>query len=135
MNQLGVPIDDLRIPSAAAVGIVIRKVMSGELSNKGAKLAFASLVAKWQQLPDHIDATIDAAYNEIIARLDLAQSNDSGALDAIVNEVLAANPKNVAEYKAGNAKALNALVGQIMKGSKGKANPQQVNDLLRQKLG
>ena len=135
MNQLGVPIDDLRIPSAAAVGIVIRKVMSGELSNKGAKLAFASLVAEWQQLPDHIDATIDAAYKEIIARLDLAQSNDSGALDAIVNEVLAGNPKNVAEYKAGNAKALNALVGQIMKGSKGKANPQQVNDLLRQKLG
>ena len=135
MNQLGVPIDDLRIPSAAAVGIVIRKVMSGELSNKGAKLAFASLVAEWQQLPDHIDATIDAAYEEIIARLDLAQSNDSGALDAIVNEVLAANPKNVAEYKAGNTKALNALVGQIMKGSKGKANPQQVNDLLRQKLG
>ena len=135
MNQLGVPIDDLRIPSAAAVGIVIRKVMSGELSNKGAKLAFATLVAEWQQLPDRIDATIDAAYNEIIARLDLAQSNDSGALDAIVSEVLAANPKNVAEYKAGNTKALNALVGQIMKGSKGKANPQQVNDLLRQKLG
>jgi aspartyl-tRNA(Asn)/glutamyl-tRNA(Gln) amidotransferase subunit B len=48
--------------------------------------------------------------------------------------VLAANPKNVAEYRAGNSKALNALVGQIMKASQGKANPQQVNDLLRQKL-
>ena len=61
--------------------------------------------------------------------------NDSSELEKIVDEVLAANPKNVDEYKAGNTKALNALVGQIMKGSKGKANPQQVNDLLRQKLG
>jgi len=48
--------------------------------------------------------------------------------------VLAANPKNIDEFRAGNAKALNALVGQIMKASAGKANPQQVNDLLRQKL-
>jgi aspartyl-tRNA(Asn)/glutamyl-tRNA(Gln) amidotransferase subunit B len=72
---------------------------------------------------------------EIIERLGLRQLNDTGELEKIVDEVLAANPKNVAEYEAGNAKALNALVGQIMKGSKGKANPQQVNDLLRQKLG
>jgi aspartyl-tRNA(Asn)/glutamyl-tRNA(Gln) amidotransferase subunit B len=49
--------------------------------------------------------------------------------------VIAANAKNVAEYRAGNAKALNALVGQIMKGSAGKANPQQVNELLKAKLG
>ena len=65
----------------------------------------------------------------------LKQMSDSGELDKIVDGVLAANPKNVEEYKAGNAKALNALVGQIMKGSKGKANPAQVNDLLRKKLG
>ena len=63
------------------------------------------------------------------------QMNDTGELEKIVDDVLAANPKNVDEYKAGNSKALNALVGQIMKGSKGKANPQQVNDLLRKKLG
>ena len=60
--------------------------------------------------------------------------NDSGALEKIVDDVLAANPKNIEQYKAGNNKALNALVGQIMKGSQGKANPQQVNDLLRKKL-
>ena len=53
----------------------------------------------------------------------------------IVDEVIAANAKNVSEFKAGNEKALNGLVGQIMKASKGKANPQQVNDLLRSKLG
>ena len=71
----------------------------------------------------------------MIERLGLRQMNDVGELEKIVDDVLAANPKNVAEYKAGNAKALNALVGQIMKGSKGKANPQQVNELLHRKLG
>jgi aspartyl-tRNA(Asn)/glutamyl-tRNA(Gln) amidotransferase subunit B len=60
--------------------------------------------------------------------------NDTGALDAIIDEVLTANEKNVAEYRAGKDKAFNALVGQVMKASKGKANPQQVNDLLRHKL-
>jgi aspartyl-tRNA(Asn)/glutamyl-tRNA(Gln) amidotransferase subunit B len=64
----------------------------------------------------------------------LKQMNDAGALEAIVDEVITANAKNVTEFKAGNEKALNALVGQIMKASKGKANPQQVNDLLRSKL-
>jgi aspartyl-tRNA(Asn)/glutamyl-tRNA(Gln) amidotransferase subunit B len=55
-------------------------------------------------------------------------------MEKIIDEVLAANPKNVAEFKAGNAKALNGLVGPIMKASKGKANPQQVNELLKAKL-
>ena len=71
----------------------------------------------------------------LIDKNGLRQMNDSGALEAIVDEVLAANPKNVEEYKAGNAKALNGLVGPIMKASKGKANPQQVNELLKKKLG
>ena len=71
----------------------------------------------------------------LIEELGLKQINDTSALEKIVDEVLAANPKNVAEYKSGNSKALNALVGQIMKASAGKANPQQVNDLLRKLLG
>lgn len=61
--------------------------------------------------------------------------NDSGALEAIVDEVLAANEKNVAEYRAGKDKAFNALVGQVMKASKGKANPAQVNEVLKARLG
>jgi aspartyl-tRNA(Asn)/glutamyl-tRNA(Gln) amidotransferase subunit B len=61
--------------------------------------------------------------------------NDSGALEAIVDEVLAANPKSVEEFRAGKEKALNALVGQVMKASRGKANPTQVNEVLRSKLG
>jgi aspartyl-tRNA(Asn)/glutamyl-tRNA(Gln) amidotransferase subunit B len=71
----------------------------------------------------------------IIDKLGLRQSNDTGALEAIIDDVLAAHPKNVEEYKAGNAKALNGLVGPIMKASKGKANPAQVNALLLKKLG
>ena len=67
--------------------------------------------------------------------MNLIESTVSGALAAIVDAVLAANPKNVEEYKAGNSKALNALVGQIMKGSKGTANPQQAGELLRARLG
>ena len=65
----------------------------------------------------------------------LKQMNDSGALEKIIDEVMAANAENVAQFRAGKEKAFNALVGQVMKASKGKANPQQVNDLLRQKLG
>ena len=61
--------------------------------------------------------------------------NDTGALEQIIDEVIAANPANVEQYKAGKDKAFNALVGQVMKASKGKANPAQVNALLKQKLG
>jgi aspartyl-tRNA(Asn)/glutamyl-tRNA(Gln) amidotransferase subunit B len=60
--------------------------------------------------------------------------SDAGALEAIVDQVLAANPKSIDEYRAGKDKAFNALVGQVMKASQGKANPAQVNDLLKRKL-
>ena len=61
--------------------------------------------------------------------------NDTGALEKIIDEVIAANPDNVAQVKAGKDKAFNALIGQVMKASKGKANPAQVNAVLKQKLG
>jgi Glu-tRNA(Gln) amidotransferase subunit E-like FAD-binding protein len=62
----------------------------------------------------------------------LKQITDTGAIEALVDDVLAANAANVAEFKAGKEKAFNALVGQVMKAAKGKANPQQVNDLLKE---
>ena len=65
----------------------------------------------------------------------LKQMNDSGALEAIIDAVIAANPDNVAQFRAGKDKAFNALVGQVMKASKGKANPAQVNELLKKQLG
>jgi aspartyl-tRNA(Asn)/glutamyl-tRNA(Gln) amidotransferase subunit B len=64
----------------------------------------------------------------------LRQISDSGALEAMVDAVIAANPKSVEEFRAGKDKAFNALVGQVMKQSRGKANPAQVNELLKARL-
>lgn len=75
------------------------------------------------------------AADAVIEAKGLKQISDSGALEKIIDDVLAANPKSVEEFRAGKEKAFNALVGQAMKATKGKANPQQVNDLLRTKLG
>ena len=83
--------------------------------------------ALWSGEASEVDAVIEAK--------GLKQMNDTGALEKIVDEVIAANPDNVAQFKAGKDKAFNALVGQVMKASKGKANPAQVNELLRSKLG
>jgi len=102
---------------------LIKRIADGTISNNSAKQVFEVM---WEDGSD-VDAIIEAK--------GLKQINDTGALEAIIDEVLAANPKNVEEYKAGNAKALNGLVGPIMKASKGKANPAQVNELLMKKLG
>ena len=110
--------------SAAQLGALITRIQDGTISNNAARQVFDAL---WSGEGTQVDALIEAK--------GLRQLNDSSALEGIVDTVIAANPKNVAEYRAGNAKALNALVGQIMKGSAGKANPQQVNDLLKAKLG
>ena len=63
------------------------------------------------------------------------QISDSASIDALVDEVIAANPAQVEQFRAGKQQVLGFLVGQVMKASKGKANPQQVNDALRKKLG
>ena len=70
----------------------------------------------------------------IIAAKGLKQISDSGEIEKIVDQVLAANAQQVADFRAGKEKAFNSLVGQVMKASRGKANPQQVNDILRRKL-
>ena len=70
----------------------------------------------------------------IIEAKGLKQESDSGALEAVIDAVLADNPAMVEEFKAGKEKAFNALVGQAMKASKGKANPAQVNEILKKKL-
>jgi aspartyl-tRNA(Asn)/glutamyl-tRNA(Gln) amidotransferase subunit B len=81
----------------------------------------------WSGAAESVDALIEAK--------GLKQMSDAGALETIVDEVIAANPKSVDEYRAGKDKAFNALVGQVMKASKGKANPAQANELLKRKLG
>lgn len=109
--------------SAQQLGGLIQRIADNTISNNIAKKVFEAL---W----NGEGATAD----EVIEKQGLKQITDSGAIESLVDEVLAANPGNVAEFKAGKEKAFNALVGQVMKAAKGKANPQQVNDLLRQKL-
>jgi len=109
--------------SAGQLAALIGRISDNTISNNAARQVFDAL---WNQ-EGEVDAIIDAK--------GLKQMNDSGELEKIIDEVLAANPKNVEEFKAGNAKALNGLVGPIMKASKGKANPAQVNELLLKKLG
>jgi aspartyl-tRNA(Asn)/glutamyl-tRNA(Gln) amidotransferase subunit B len=72
--------------------------------------------------------------DEVIERKGLKQITDTGAIEQLIDEVIAANPKQLADYRAGKDKLFGFFVGQVMKASKGKANPQQVNELLRQKL-
>ena len=121
--------------SALTLAAVIARIADGTVSNNAAKQVFDKLWTLGLASAPVGDQSPLGQVDQIIEADGLKQMNDSGELEKIVDSVLAANPKNVEEYKAGNSKALNALVGQIMKGSKGKANPQQVNDLLRQKLG
>jgi len=109
--------------AAAQLAGLIRRIADRTISNNIAKKVFEAL---W----NGEGATAD----EIIEGQGLKQITDSGAITALVDEVLAANAAGVAEFRAGKEKAFNALVGQVMKAAKGKANPQQVNDLLRKKL-
>ncbi|HNZ91736.1 MAG TPA: Asp-tRNA(Asn)/Glu-tRNA(Gln) amidotransferase subunit GatB, partial [Acidovorax sp.] len=109
--------------SSTQLAALIARIADGTISNNAARQVFDAL---WAGESKDVDAVIDAK--------GLKQMNDSGALEKIVDEVIAANADNVAQFKAGKDKAFNALVGQIMKASKGKANPQQVNDLLRARL-
>ncbi|HEY3539049.1 MAG TPA: Asp-tRNA(Asn)/Glu-tRNA(Gln) amidotransferase subunit GatB [Trinickia sp.] len=112
--------------SAAQLALVLQRIADGTISNKIAKEIFLAI---WDE-----KATDDAAADRIIEAKGLKQISDTGALEAIIDEVLAANPKSVDEYRAGKEKAFNALIGQAMKATKGKANPQQVNELLKKKL-
>ncbi|TCP16566.1 Asp-tRNA(Asn)/Glu-tRNA(Gln) amidotransferase subunit GatB [Simplicispira metamorpha] len=110
--------------SAAQLAALIGRIQDGTISNNAARQVFEAL---WSGEASDVDAVIEAK--------GLKQMNDSGALEKIVDEVIAANPGNVEQFKAGKDKAFNALIGQIMKASKGKANPQQATDLLRARLG
>ncbi|MCF7696949.1 Asp-tRNA(Asn)/Glu-tRNA(Gln) amidotransferase subunit GatB [Mycetohabitans sp. B2] len=112
--------------SAAQLALVLVRIADGTISNKIGKAIFGAI---WDE-----KATDDTAADRIIDAKGLRQISDSGALEAILDEVLAANPKSVDEYRAGKDKAFNALVGQAMKATKGRANPQQVNELLKKKL-
>ncbi|CAH2785010.1 MAG: Aspartyl-tRNA(Asn) amidotransferase subunit B (EC @ Glutamyl-tRNA(Gln) amidotransferase subunit B (EC [uncultured Caballeronia sp.] len=112
--------------SAAQLALILRRIPDGTISNKIAKDIFQTI---WEE-----KATDEGAADRIIEAKGFKQISDTGALEAIIDEVLAANQKSVDEFRAGKEKAFNALIGQAMKATKGKANPQQVNELLKKKL-
>ena len=122
LNMEEIGMDQVKV-SAEQLGTLIARIHGNVISNNSAKQVFEAL---WTGEGSDVDAIIEAK--------DLKQSNDTGALEAIIDEVIAANPANVEQYRAGKDKAFNALVGQVMKASKGKANPGQVNELLKAKL-
>jgi aspartyl-tRNA(Asn)/glutamyl-tRNA(Gln) amidotransferase subunit B len=109
---------------------LLKRVQDGTISNKIAKEIFTLLWERGQKEPLQLEGVVD----QVIDQEGLRQISDTGAIEIIIDEVLLANTKSVEEYRSGKEKAFNALVGQIMKASKGKANPAQVNALLKQKL-
>jgi aspartyl-tRNA(Asn)/glutamyl-tRNA(Gln) amidotransferase subunit B len=126
LNREGLEIDACPV-SPAQLARLIARITDGTVSGKIAREVFQAI---WDERLDGDDAA-----DRVIEAKGLKQISDTGAIEKIVDEVLAANPKSVEEFRAGTEKAFNALVGQAMKATKGKANPQQVNELLRRKLG
>jgi aspartyl-tRNA(Asn)/glutamyl-tRNA(Gln) amidotransferase subunit B len=123
LNAEGREIDAAPLAPAKLAALIAR-IADGTVSHNAARQVFDAL---WAGAGDEVDALIDAR--------GLRQMCDDAALAAIVDAVIAADPKAVDEVRAGKAKAFNALVGQVMKASRGQANPAQVNALLRHRLG
>ena len=122
LNSENLEIAQSRISAMQLRGLVER-IADGTISGKIAKEVFDAI---WSG---------EGSADEIIERKGLKQISDSGTIEKIVDGVLAANAQQVADYKAGKEKAFNSLVGQVMKASQGKANPAQVNEILKKKLG
>ena len=126
--------------STAQLAALLTRIADGTISNNAARQVLDALWARPHEIrPVGIPSaeaigTPTISVDSIIEAKGLKQLSDTGALEKIIDEVLAANAKNVAEVRAGNAKAMNALVGQAMKATQGKANPAQVNELLKKKL-
>jgi aspartyl-tRNA(Asn)/glutamyl-tRNA(Gln) amidotransferase subunit B len=121
LNRAGLDIAESPVGAEALAGL-LKRIADGTLSGKLAREVFDAMLAG------------EGAADAIIDARGLRQISDGGAIEKIVDEVLAANPKQVEDYRAGREKAFNSLVGQAMKASKGKANPAQVNEALRRRL-
>jgi aspartyl-tRNA(Asn)/glutamyl-tRNA(Gln) amidotransferase subunit B len=121
LNDTDTDIGRSKVSAVQLRGIADR-MDDGTLSGKMAKEVFEAIWAG------------EGSVDQVIDRRGLKQISDSGALEKIVDEVMAAGAKLVEDYRSGKEKAFNALVGQVMKASKGKANPAQVNEILRRKL-
>jgi aspartyl-tRNA(Asn)/glutamyl-tRNA(Gln) amidotransferase subunit B len=125
LNADGIDIVEAPV-DAALLAALIQRIQDGTISNNAARQVFDALWTREKGTAGSVDVVIDT--------LGLKQMNDSGELESIIDGVLAANQKSVDEFRAGKDKAFQALVGQAMKASKGKANPAQVNEMLKKKL-
>jgi aspartyl-tRNA(Asn)/glutamyl-tRNA(Gln) amidotransferase subunit B len=121
LNEADLDIARSRV-DAQALAALLKRIADGTLSGKMAKEVFDAMWAG------------EGDAEAIIGKRGLRQISDAGAIEKIVEEVLAANARQVADYRAGKEKAFNSLVGQVMKATKGSANPAQVNDILKRKL-
>ena len=126
LNRDGLEIRGTRV-SAATLAALLDKIAAGTISGKIAKEVFEALWTDSRSGENTVDA--------IIEKRGLVQISDSSAIDKLVGEVIAANPAQVEQFRAGKQQVLGFLVGQVMKASRGKANPQQVNEALRKQLG
>ena len=126
LNRDGLDIAQTPVSSALLAALVSR-VRDNTLSGKMAKDVFDAL---WKG-----EGGSEGAVDAIIASRGMKQISDTGELEGIVESVIVANPKSVEEFRAGKEKALNALVGQAMKATKGKGNPAVLNEIFRKKLG
>jgi aspartyl-tRNA(Asn)/glutamyl-tRNA(Gln) amidotransferase subunit B len=122
LNEESVQIEACPV-SALQLGALISRVANADISNSSAKTLLDAL---WSDPSADIDALIQSK--------GLKQVNDIGALEKLIDSIIAANPDNVTQFKAGKEKAFNSLIGQAMKASKGQANPQQLTELLKKKL-
>ena len=123
LNKGDLDIADSPVAAPRLAGLV-QRIADNTISNNIGRKVFEAL---WSGEGESADAIIEAQ--------GLKQVTDSGAIEALVDEVLAANQKSVEEFRGGKERAFNALVGQVMKASRGKANPAQVNEILKRKLG
>ena len=121
LNETGIEIGQAPV-SPQQTRVLNERILDGTISAKTAKDVFDAV---WNG-----EGEVDA----VISAKGLRQISDAGALEAIVAQVIAANPKSVEEYRAGKDKAFNALVGQAMKATRGKGNPAQINEILKKKL-
>jgi aspartyl-tRNA(Asn)/glutamyl-tRNA(Gln) amidotransferase subunit B len=126
LNDAGAEIGESRV-SARQLRRLVERINDGTISNKIAREVFDTVWAG--------EARDDDAADVVIESRGLKQISDSGALEKIADQVIAANAQQVADYRGGKEKAFNSLVGQVMKATKGKANPQQVTEILKRKLG
>ena len=122
LNRDNLDIDASRVSAAALAGLLAR-IVDATISGKIAKEVFEAM---WSG---------GSSADEVIAAQGLRQITDSGAIEAVIDAVMAANPKQLADYRAGKDKLFGFFVGQVMKATEGKANPAQLNDLLKAKLG